>query len=1185
MVSSTEIYKNDSIAEWLRKTNLLITDTIDYSILIGNSLSLDEQFKLTNFSDVATFSSGVLRKKKDIFHIKEKSISPASNVCVFYIDLNSIDTSPIKSISIESATDPFHETVSSFNGQSVFVFPSISAPSSVIVWLSGTELVYGIDKDYIVSGNSVIINNPSQVFSGDVVSLANIDTTNYDSLVDILPIYRMGGDNITDLRTWAFTNRDDINPFPKIPFEFYAKTTTPQDTFDLGDVFVSNSVVYVDGYRKRENIDYQAQSDHILKFYSPLPIDTTVTIFGYVNVEDYLQVTVEQELVATTNGQTIFTFTDFDVDKKMALWVDGIRQNSDSFSVDSITNTITLVSGVSVGVAIIGGINLPSDGKPFFYGGSVDQTIRKNSNIDFDWSWVDTEFSGSVFDDSISDFAIERIPIAPTISADTQTETITTPKYVKYSRLPPTWKTSDGISPEDLFFVGQSGDSGNGIGEKNENLLVQRCGRIVRLSDGKILPNKIKNPPLKTTSIDVWREPTGLTLNVLQNLAGIVVGCIQGKAYYCLNISGSDINPEFGDWVDLNVSFPPNYEIVDICVSSVATDNIQTTSSMMQYVFISAYNKLTNQSCVRWKLATDLTSPFIMPWNFYVNNTTTFFTGKITNFASDRKMFTNINVMSRAVVKWAIGDTVFTFDEIITVPKTNVNNVNNSVSTIIIAGENIIDISGSITRCKLTGTPVEERVWFAIADSGKIYRQTTQLATPNSPFIQCSEFVFGKPRKTTTMGRVETDGSPSLGKIKHLIIFDGGVAEFDYTSAAGNEKYKLSKKIVGDSCEFIAQSSHLNTLFTHIDRSNVIIQTNQLEVLNILSKNNLLSNAQEDILQKTEHPFMLDGGFIPPIETQNIISNGSTHILVANSPYNCMWVMGKSKSFGNVIPFSGDTIGAFYEQNKFIVITTKYIYSSSDGMVWNKVSYSCPIERSGMADMTASTINGQPIWVIANNIYGAYSYDGVNWTTVTNSIIPDGSISSDGVNMMCAVDLEGYLIFSEDGVNWNRASQGTFVTAIDARTGFILPDTLLQYDGIDENLKYLAVQYTTDGGFFCSRSGVGNVLSYKNPTDIIQYVPTTVAIGSGEPLQTFRNGNVATNIYGKNYIFARTAKGEIYFTFGISRGAYWFRMQIPVHSYDIPTGISYDEKGNHFIGTMEINHINGKIPTFSHTTL
>lgn len=1195
MVANTQIFKTDTVEEWLRKTNVLITDTVDYSLLIGKNRNFDEQFKISdNDGSVANFSAGVVRRKKEIYRIEETQLSLDSLVCVVYIDLLSLDSNPIKSVSILDDSESsvgYDEVTATFDGQTVFSMGITPAINS-IVWLDGVELTFGISNDYLISGNNIVINNPAIVSSGNKLFVANVDTTDYDSLEDILPLYRIGGTNATDLRTWAFVKKNELDPYPDVPMEFFFELEQPQDIFNLDGASAIGTTVYVDGLKVRENTDYVVFSPNEIKFNSPLPIGTKVIVFAHISSEFVLQVTLEEDVFATVNGQTDFVFIDIPVNKKMAIWVSGVRQPPSSFSVNTATNTITLSAPLLAGELVHGAVNLPSDGKPFFFGGTVGQIPTKNSNADFDWSWADPEFDADAFNDSQSMFLPSTIPFEWDSFSDNTQNRIYSPKSFKGRNSVSefnTWSQNQAIPNEDLLVVGHSKNSSNNLNNYVEFLVAQRCGRISKVRRQSIITtNPIENAPFELNAIDVWREPVGYTLFSNTKVAGILVGGTQGRLAYSLNSINVPSEAQFGNWVELGNVFESGFEIVDICTVAVPTSNTTTTIPFEQYVFVSAYSKINNRSIVRWKKAEDIADAGKV-WNFYQYydisgpTLTTYFTGKITKFAHLAKVWaasSSLNPASMATMKFAIGNSVFTFDDNIP-DRTTVNGVNGSILKQTIGSETIIDIYGVTTKSKSTATTEEDRMWFAIADSGAIYRQMTTKSTALPPpnFTACSVFPYGKPLKMGAIGVVKNNGDTSNTFLKHLVFFDGGVAEFEYQADAANIKYKLSEDIkIKGHPQFVSRFASIEPLGLltfpngYMLNNILFIQDAEASISKINSIHNSSSYVQEKLNQLNESRFCIENSIVPPLSAQNIISDGNTVVYVANKPYNCMWVMKNKMSYGDVIPVAGDVIGAFYELGRFIVVTTKFIYSSTDAVSWVKTVYTCPTNRSGLADMTGSTISGQSIWVMANGVYSAYSLDGINWTTLTGAIIPNNSISSDGSNQFAAVDANGYLIFSSNGIDWVKADELTMVTAFDARSGWQIPDVPLQYDGIDINLKYVSVQYTTDGGFICSRDGIGNILSYKNPLDIISYVPTSFKFGSGEPLQTFRNGNVATSLYGKDIIFTKTARGEIHCTSGSTRGAIWFKLSIPVHSKDSPTGVSYDKNGNYFLGTMAIGN-------------
>lgn len=1122
MTSNVPVYNSDSLEEWIRKTNVLIDDVGDVAILLNESDILGEQFQRIPDGTTGTVfatTSGRLRVKNAITPIPAQLTTLPSPLSMVYIDL---DDSDIKAISILSALDAYSFTVAGFDGQAEFDTAQIPTATSS-VWLNDRELAYGVD--WSISGDNVLLApSAGDVLSGDIVFVGDIDTTAYDALENIITIYKAMPVGFVDLRTWAFINKVTDLIVADIPVERYFDVTdTPKSNFNLGTTKTSTTIVYVDGLRKEDGVDYIADTINSVVFFTPVPVGSRVIIVGITKANEIEIVTLLDEVTATIAAQTVFSFTKLPVKPFMALWIDGERQSPTTFTVDTVTNELTLGVGVSIGAKLIASVSFQSNGTVYFQGGVEGQIAERDGTDIEDWSWHTPSFDASVLTSSIVPTA--RLPLNSNIfTSDSATDVLANPYYVQLRTWVDAWRPFKIGFSSDWDITGQTRNAirGNGFNNTNgrpynEFYLSQKYGRVIKNPLGSLeeFREDVPNAPFSINGIASCRVSTSVydvvTYAPIDFL--IVVGD-KGKLAYTKNVVAESTAKSsiFDTWVVINTNpFNSDWDFVDV-ISIMTSGNTLSASvtDVIEYVFVSAYNKTTNKSSVMWKPAAEITNESL-PWRqFAPFNNTNGVTGKITKFAGVPKIWGgNGTATSTAVVHFAVADYIYqisnydlpfnpymsgvhstdyptrifpnqgmqltyTVDasfnfttgytknftgipltqtypfagqnflgivfleesysfyavqkniatgvekllvrdvdftvnyldaplnhssiKLIDYPSPSPTNSKFYGSTIKVTahkilrkqlvGETITGVYGFTTKSKSTTTKTEERLWFATTESGKIYRKTTQLAeypatTTPTGWVEIANCPYGVVKNITAVGEICYSGT-SVTTLKFLAFFDGGCAEFDY-SVAGSENYRLARHVKSDGIPkfvaFFADHSLFSTSAASKYTSRTLIQNECGAVAKV--KANYSGSSVGDVMQTTQDAFITPNTFIPNVGFHGVVSDGISRVCVAKAPVNCLWILKDSIVGGRVVPVEGDILGGFYETSRFIVVTTRFIYSSSDAVTWVKVPYSANFANRGDVDISSSIVadsNGQIVWVLANNDDSAVSYDGINWT-------------------------------------------------------------------------------------------------------------------------------------------------------------------------------------------------------------
>ena len=1206
-ISSQHIHHNDTVQEWVRKTNLLISDVGEFSVYFDESIDIAEQFAPIGIeSDILTVNSGKLRKKNNITRIDGASLVVPSALAMVYIDTLDLVESPIKIISIaaqDGGNDIYDSQVAVYDGQVSF-YINFTANPTTSVWLDGRELIYGATNDYTISGNTIILNNGNIVKIGSTFLAVAVDSTAYDALVGIFPIIKATKTSFHDIRTWSFINKPDGAVYKSAPAErFYTVSSQPRQIFNVGSVNITNNVVYVDGIRKTQGIDYYTPDEHTVVFFTPLSVGSRVIICGKLPSNEYELVSLHEEVIATTNGQTVFSLVEIPVSDTMAVWVDGIRQAPSTFSVNVSLNQLILSSGVASGALVIVGQNIPSSGEPYISGG-VDGQIPVKTGIGRDeWAWQNPSFDSSSFSGI---FPKTTVPIGGNIFTSPVDSTYGFDPYgmrtYTHSILNhfQTWTTNSVGSIEDFLFTGQTRNSVSHIGTNgdgrpyHEFFISMKCGRIFRNPEKsyRIDNNPVPNAPHTINAISTTRYPNGTTTPAIMQISGLVVGGDYGKMSFSQNVSDNlTKEASFLSWVDVPVKpFGSDWDVVDIL--PMALPDSDGLYNIFEYILVSAYDRVNNRSAVRFKKSSDLLNSGVAWINYIGGNAG--ITGKITKFAFCEKIWEDATTAdSTPAAMCAIGSTIYYIDGY----GATLADPLRTASETSIPSETIIDVFGvtNESRPNIGSGRRENRSWFVVTNSGKIYRKDTTPAGYYNPpsfmhWTQAKAFPYGKPKKITAIGQAKiksTNNTTQNYALKYLVFFDGGVTQFGY-SAAGSESYSILNNT--PLCSLPNFVSFFDDYSTYDESQKsymqyVIAQGNNGEICQI--ECSVSGNSVSSLRSYGELPFISKHNFIPPIAGSVVISNGDAKIFVGKPPINCVWVMTQTHTGGKCIPLVGDILGGFYErgfagnlpQGAFIIVTTKYIYSSPDGEIWSSTQYNpSPLNREYI-DISSSYINGKSIWVLANDTDSMVSSDGISWSQITSSLYPYRSVTSDFDTQIIATTKSGYIIQSQDGLDWKLVPNQT-IDVFDVYLGGVIGTTNLQYDGITDGMKYTSVQAMNDvifgggRGFIFSRKN-GHTIQYNTGTSntVTEYIPSSLL----SPEYDIFGDDPIVDLYGKLPVYGRTSKGKLWLC---ASAPSWVLVDIPNHSLDNPSSVSYDKNGNFYITSDTIGHTTGTFPQY-----
>jgi hypothetical protein len=941
------------------------------------------------------------------------------------------------------------------------------------VLLSTNDYTVDYDNDEITITNNAVIGNNITVqitktspIKQNTIIYIKSSQGEYISKPDIVPIYDIetasnNVANIIDLRTWAwintYTQQEDAAPLETV---YILENATSLYTFENP---VDECIVYVDGVRYILDVHYEQVGTYTLKFKTTLPVGTKIQLITFIPANAITIYTASEYEVATVNGQTDFIIDRFVLDAGCYLWVNGIRQAPTAYTLDVPNRTITLSVGVPAGTVVLVSKNIFSNSGFVFLGGVSGQIAQKQSSNDDDWIWVYPEFDQDKF--VSGKFAAARFPVAPWYFSDYNSVGYAiTPEYLKYGYFFPAsnkWSTNTIGSHSDYLFTGQNRNSFRGEGhmdvgrlqwtasgyvEKDyayhEMYVCQKYGRIVRnpFDRNSFVSTDVPNVPFTVNGITATRQnPIPKTAyHVQTGYEYLIAVGDSGRIAYSINTIKSSLakTARFERWNEISsVSrpFSGDWHLTDVASLSVEkpAQTGKTAKEAWDFVFVAAYNPVTNKSNVAWKLAVDIANGNAA-WLYYHSSTGV--TGKITNFAS-------IDIDSAAVA-WAINDKVFSLSAspewtnfVLTRELTETKPVWNMQYTV---GDNngLVFAEGEVAS-KIHVTPTWDGdnscgVFWSIATKpqarsggrtgGRIYVRGGTSVASDTYYL----FNPAKPYPANTPQNAKWNLVDGLGEDIQEVMYMACVGGVDQ-AAADTDARNRATFYFGDGCAkaiggFDSQSNGVEipsrvasgsvcgnitqaTQFVHgkivagiefqtplmySDSSylseNLLVQNEQGDISRIqyrIGNTDVLANNTGNGYTNTIIPaFENENQPVPPVNMYAVVSNGKKQLCVAQPPVNCGWIIEEGFSGGTPVPFEGNVFGAFYEGNRFIVVTTKYIYytqiNSSGDIVWLKTQYAPNSNLVKDCDVTytpySGNYNGSPatgLYFMANGFDSA----------------------------------------------------------------------------------------------------------------------------------------------------------------------------------------------------------------------
>lgn len=958
----------------------------------------------------------------------------ASPTDVYWVDYqnNSILFQSVPS-SVNTETFPVIVSLTLTLNTNIKSYYSITVTNTTTSTLLSTN-DYTVDYD----NNEITITNNANIGDDITVSITVVSPVKQNTVIfikssqgdyiskpDIVPIYDIettasNVSDIIDLRTWAtintYTQQQNAAPIEKV---YVLEQSVSQYTFNHP---VDECLVYVDGVRNILGVDYTQISTYTLKFNTTLPVGTKITLITFVPTNAVTIHTVDEVEVATTNGQTDFYFNNFMLDAGCYVWVDGIRQPPSAYTINVVDNKITLSVGVVSGTSVLVSKNLYSQTGFVFVGGVTGQISQKQSSLDNDWIWVDPLFDEDKF--VSGKFSAARFPVAPWYFSDYNTVGgVITPEYLKYGYFFPAtnkWDTDTVGSRSDYLFTGQNRNSYRGEGHKTEKLhwtgsgyikklldyhelyCSQKYGRIVKNphESGAFVSSDVPNAPFPVNGIALSRlNPIPKTTYHVETCYDYMIAVgDSGRIAYTQNTVKSSLaaTARFERWNEISsVSrpFSSDWNLTDVAVISVEkpAQTGKTPKEAWDFVFVAAYNPVTNKSNVAWKLAVDITNGNAA-WTYKHGSTGR--TGKITNLAYVD--------MDSACVAWAINDTVFSLASSpewtnfvltreLTESKPQVG-MQYSVSEL----SGVVFAEGEIaSRIHVTPTWDGDNscgVFWSIATkpqerdsertSGKIYvRGGTSAADTYYVFSPGYPYPANAPQNSkwnlvdglgediqevlyiACVGGTDQATADTDARNRATFYFGDGCAKaiggFDSSSNGVEIPSRVaSGSVCGnitDATQFVhgkivAGVEFQSPLFASTNNylgQHLIVQNEQGDISKItyrIGDSDVLTNESGSGFTNTVIPaFEKDNHSLPPVNLYAVVSNGAKQLCVAQPPINCGWIIEEGFSGGTPVPFEGNVFGAFYEGNRFIVITSKNIYytqiNNTGEIVWLKTPY------------------------------------------------------------------------------------------------------------------------------------------------------------------------------------------------------------------------------------------------------
>ena len=271
------------------------------------------------------------------------------------------------------------------------------AADSVTLTPSGDFVVY-LDKPLIGAPTLEFANWGAQPTQGVIV------------------LYRVATDesNVTtieDLRTFADFSGSDSGSQLTEQLQTIADGETDVDlTAGTPQVTAINGIaVYVDGVRQTVGTDYTIINPTLIRFSTPLQsfdgTGTRVLCVANDITGSPLAIVATKQSFDALIGEDTFEVTDFDLNGPVAVYVGGVRQDDDAYSINLVTNEVVLVEPLVADTRVMivkSDIESTVVFRSLPIGGAEGQHLVKKTSDNFDSGWVDSEALSSIVNGGMS---------------------------------------------------------------------------------------------------------------------------------------------------------------------------------------------------------------------------------------------------------------------------------------------------------------------------------------------------------------------------------------------------------------------------------------------------------------------------------------------------------------------------------------------------------------------------------------------------------------------------------------------------------------------------------------------------------------------------------------------------------------------------------------------------------------